>query len=419
MSPSRSAPTVAVIGAGPAGLMAAEQLAGQGAAVTVFDAMPSVGRKFLLAGIGGMNITHSENLADFTARYGDAAPQVGDWLKQFSPDDLRGWIHGLGIDTFVGSSGRVFPTDMKAAPLLRAWLTRLRTLGVQFQPRYRWQGWAGLQAGQLLRFSSPEGEQRFRCDAVVLALGGASWPKLGSDGRWQELLAGHDVDIAPLKPANCGFDIGWSAIFAEKFAGEPLKPVVVDFTDLRGRHWHKQGEAMITANGIEGGLIYAVSAPLRDAIEEHGSATLMLDLLPGREPARLLAELSKPRGSKTLAAHLQSRAGVTGVRAGLLREVLSKDQMNDMALVANTLKALPLKLLAPRPIDEVISSAGGVRFRSLTDDLMLKNLPGVFCAGEMLDWEAPTGGYLLTACFASGRVAASGVQAWLARKMGS
>ncbi len=413
MSPSRSAKTVAVIGAGPAGLMAAECLAEQGVAVTVFDAMPSVGRKFLLAGIGGMNITHSENLGDFISRYGDAAPQVGAWLSRFSPDDLRAWIHGLGIDTFVGSSGRVFPTDMKAAPLLRAWLTRLRTLGVQFQPRYRWHGWADLQAGQVLRFSSPEGEQRFRCDAVVLALGGASWPKLGSDGRWQDLLAGHDVEIAPLKPANCGVDIGWSEVFAGKFAGQPLKPVVVTFTDQRDRHWRRQGEAMITKTGIEGGLIYAVSAPLRDAIDASGHATLMLDLLPGRDEARLRAELCKPRGSKSQAAHLQSRAGVSGVIAGLLREVLSKEQMNDMALVARTLKALPLKLIAPRPIEEVISTAGGVRFTSLTDELMLKNLPGVFCAGEMLDWEAPTGGYLLTACFASGRVAAAGVLKWL------
>ena len=411
--------TIAIIGAGPAGLMAAECLAQAGHRVTVFDAMPSVGRKFLLAGIGGMNITHSEALPDFISRYGDAAGQVGTWLQRFSPADLRDWIHDLGIETFVGSSGRVFPKEMKAAPLLRAWLQRLRTLGVQFQPRHRWLGWAELDTtttpGHVLRLQSPEGEQRFYCDAVVLALGGASWPKLGSDGRWQQLLQAHNVAIAPLRPANCGFDIGWSAHFAEKFAGEPLKPVVLDFSDLRGKHWHKQGEAMITKTGIEGGLIYAVSAPLRDAIEAQGSASLTLDLLPGRDEKRLLAELNKPRGSKSLSAHLQGRAGVSGVRAGLLREALSKEQMNDMALVAKTLKALPLQLKAPRPIEEVISTAGGVCFSALTEQLMLKNLPGMFCAGEMLDWEAPTGGYLLTACFASGKVAADGVQQYLSR----
>ncbi|MFZ5842024.1 MAG: TIGR03862 family flavoprotein [Pseudomonadota bacterium] len=412
--------SVAIVGAGPAGLMAAERLAEAGLAVTVFDAMPSVGRKFLLAGIGGMNITHSEHLPDFISRYGDAAGQVGDWLARFSPDDLRAWIHGLGIETFVGSSGRVFPKDMKAAPLLRAWLQRLRALGVQFAPRQRWLGFAETATGGghdlrlRLRLLTPEGEQQHDCDAVVLALGGASWPKLGSDGSWQSVLAAHGVAIAPLRPANCGFDIGWSPIFAGKFAGEPLKPVIADFTDQRGRHWHKQGEAMITATGIEGGLIYAISVPLRDAIEQTGSATLTLDLLPGRDEKRLLAELNKPRGSKSLAAHLQSRAGVTGVRAGLLREVLSKEQMNDMALVAATLKALPLTLKAPRPIAEVISSAGGVRFDAMTEQLMLTKLPGVFCAGEMLDWEAPTGGYLLTACFASGRVAAQGVLDYLA-----
>ena len=406
---------IAIIGAGPAGLMAAEQLAQAGLAVTVFDAMPSVGRKFLLAGIGGMNITHSENLPDFISRYGDAAGQVGAWLKRFSPDDLRAWIHSLGIETFVGSSGRVFPKEMKAAPLLRAWLHRLRTLGVQFAPRHRWLGFAESEQGLRLRFASADGERQNDCDAVVLALGGASWPKLGSDGGWQTLLESHGVAIAPLRPANCGFDIGWSPIFSEKFAGEPLKPVIADFTDLRGQHWHKQGEAMITATGIEGGLIYAISAPLRDAIEQTGSATLTLDLLPGRDEARLLADLNKPRGSKSLAAHLQSRAGISGVRAGLLREVLSKEQMNDMALAVKTLKALPLKLIATRPIAEVISSAGGVRFDAMTEQLMLKKLPGVFCAGEMLDWEAPTGGYLLTACFASGRVAAQGVLDYLAR----
>ena len=405
--------SVAIIGAGPAGLMAAECLAQAGHRVTVLDAMPSVGRKFLLAGIGGMNITHSEALPDFISRYGDAAGQVGDWLARFTPVDLRAWIHGLGIDTFVGSSGRVFPKDMKAAPLLRAWLQRLRTLGVQFAPRHRWLGFAECEQGLRLRLATPDGEREHDCAAAVLALGGASWPKLGSDGSWQALLASYGVAIAPLRPANCGFDIGWSPIFSEKFAGEPLKPVIADFTDLRGQRWHKQGEAMITVTGIEGGLIYAISAPLRDAIEQTGSATLTLDLLPGRDETRLLADLNKPRGSKSLAAHLQSRAAVSGVRAGLLREVLSKDQMNDMTRVAKTLKALPLILKAPRPIAEVISSAGGVRFDAMTEQLMLKNLPGVFCAGEMLDWEAPTGGYLLTACFASGRVAARGVLDYL------
>ncbi|NQD35964.1 TIGR03862 family flavoprotein [Permianibacter sp. IMCC34836] len=407
---------VVIIGAGPAGLMAAECLARQGWPVRVFDAMPSAGRKFLLAGIGGMNITHSEDLLAFIARYDDAAVPIGKWLQRFSPQQLRDWIHGLGIETFVGSSGRVFPKDMKAAPLLRAWLQRLRELGVQFQPRSRWLGWAESPAGggQRLRIQTPDGEQHVDCAALVLALGGGSWPKLGSDGGWLPLLQQQGVDVAPLKPANCGFDIGWSPLFAEKFAGEALKPVVLDFVDSRGRHWQRQGEAMITATGIEGGLIYAVSAALRDAIDATGHATLRLDLVPGRDYARLLTELNKPRGSKSLAAHLQ-RAGIGGVRVGLLREVLSKDRMNDMAQIAKTLKALPLTLNAARPLAEVISSAGGVRFAALTDTLMLKRRPGVFCAGEMIDWEAPTGGYLLTACFASGCVAADGVQQWLAQ----
>jgi len=410
---------IVVIGAGPAGLMAAEVLVQAGEAVTVFDAMPSVGRKFLLAGIGGMNITHSENLADFIGRYGDAADQVAAWLKVFSPTDLRQWIHSLGVETFIGSSGRVFPKEMKAAPLLRAWLHRLRDLGVQFEPRHRWLGWpenteatVGNIGAQILRFATPNGDRVVRCHAAVLALGGASWPKLGSDGAWQTVLASRGVKLAPLRPANCGFDIGWSQHFAEKFAAVPVKPVVLDFVDHRGRHWHKQGEAMITATGIEGGLIYAVSASLRDAIAATGSATLTLDLAPGRDEARLREDLNKPRGRKSIAAHLQSRAGIAGVKAGLLWELLGKAQMADPNAVARAIKKLPLMLKATRPIAEVISTAGGVRLAELNADLMLDQMPGVFCAGEMLDWEAPTGGYLLTACLASGRVAGEGLLRW-------
>ena len=411
MAVQPAARTVAVIGGGPAGLMAAEVARQSGAAVTLYDGMPSVGRKFLLAGKGGMNITHAEAAAPFLSRYGQRSAVLAPLMDDFGPEALRDWIHGLGIETFVGSSNRVFPTDMKAAPLLRAWLHRLRGAGVQFAMRHRWHGW--VDGG--LSFATPNGARIVQADAVVLALGGASWARLGSDGAWVATLAGRRVAIAPLRPSNCGFDIGWSAHFEGRFAGLPLKSVTAAVTDAAGGMIKRAGEMMITATGIEGGLVYALSAPLRDALETNGSAVLQLDLAPGKSLQRLTDEIAHPRGARSMGSHLQSRAGITGVKAGLLREILHADDFKDAARLAAAIKALPLTLTATRPIDEAISTAGGVRFEALDAHLMLNDLPGVFCAGEMLDWEAPTGGYLLTACFASGRAAGMGAGAWLER----
>ena len=397
--------TAAVIGGGPAGWMAAEVLAQAGVRVDMYDAMPSVGRKFLMAGKGGMNITHAEPFDVFLTRYAARSADIEPLLRAFPPDALRAWIHGLGIETFVGTSNRVFPADMKAAPLLRAWLHRLRELGVRFHARHRWCGWDDHDA---LRFTTPDGECIVQTDATVLALGGASWPQLGSDGAWVELLAQRGIDIAPLRPSNCGFDVQWSAHLRERFVGEPLKSVAATFGGVR-----KQGECVITEHGIEGGLIYALSAALRDEIEHSGQATLHLDLLPDFTAQRVRDEASHPRGARSLSSHLQSRLGLKGVKANLLREVLSAEQMHDTALLAQTIKALPLRLVAPRPLGEAISTAGGIPFEALDANLMLKQLPGVFLAGEMLDWEAPTGGYLLSACFAGGRAAGTGAARWL------
>lgn len=407
-----SSPAIAIIGGGPAGLMAAEVLAQAGLAVDVYDAMPSVGRKFLLAGVGGMNITHSEPLVPFLSRYGEREHEVGQLLADFGPDALCDWIHGLGIATFVGSSGRVFPTDMKAAPLLRAWLHRLKSMGVRIHVRHRWLGWT---ADGSLRLATADGEKRCKASATVLALGGASWPRLGSDGAWQPLLAAQGVDIAPLRPANCGFEVAWSQHFREKFAGAPLKSVVLSFADSGGKEYRKQGEFVVSDAGVEGSLIYAHAAALREQVARQGHATIHIDLAPGRELARVQAEVAHPRGSRSLSSHLQSKLGITGVKAGLLRECLSKEAYNDMALLAQGIKSLPITVGEPRPLAEAISTAGGVRFEALDRGLMLQQLPGVFCAGEMLDWEAPTGGYLLSACFASGRKAGQGVLDWLAR----
>lgn len=400
-------PVVAVIGGGPAGLMAAEILVQGGVQVDVYDAMPSVGRKFLLAGVGGMNITHAEAFETFLTRYGSRSSAVRPLLEVFRPEALRDWIHELGIETFVGSSGRVFPRDMKAAPLLRAWLHRLREAGVHIHVRHRWVGW---DDQGVLRFMTLQGVKPVRADAVVLALGGGSWAKLGSDGAWVPLLAQRGVDIAPLLPSNCGFDVagGWSEHLRTRFAGQPLKSVVLRFTDAVGQVRERRGELMLSDTGIEGSLVYALSAPLRDTIASMGSVTLTLDLAPDKTLERVMSEVDHPRGARSLSSHLQSRAGIKGAKTALLHEVLSKPQMNDPIRLAHAIKSLPLTLVAPRPLDEAISSAGGVRFEALDATLMLHALPGVFCAGEMLDWEAPTGGYLLTACFASGRVAGQG-----------
>jgi uncharacterized flavoprotein (TIGR03862 family) len=401
---------VAVVGGGPAGLMAAEVLSARGVQVHLYDAMPSVGRKFLLAGRGGLNLTHSEPFDRFLARFGDRRDVLEPMLRRFGPDALRAWAHGLGIETFVGTSGRVFPKDMKAAPLLRAWLHRLREAGVHFHMRHRWLGWpdAATPTG-VLRFATPSGELSFEHEAVVLALGGASWSRLGSDGAWVPWVSMRGVDVAPLVPANCGFDIGWTPYFAERFAGMPFKSVAISFRDAQGRSFSRKGEFVATATGIEGSLVYAASALLRDEIVAHGSANLMLDLLPDRSAEQVRAAVLHPRGSRSVASHLKSRLGLDGIKMSVLHEALAHDDMHSADKLAETIKAVPLRLTAPRPIDEAISTAGGVRFGALNDKLESRTLPGVFFAGEMLDWEAPTGGYLLTASMASGAFAAEGV----------
>jgi len=401
---------VAIIGAGPAGLMAAEVLSQAGVRVDLYDGMPSVGRKFLLAGVGGMNITHSEPYPAFLARYAERAPQIAPLLRGFDADALCRWIHELGIETFIGSSGRVFPTDMKAAPLLRAWLKRLRDSGVVIHTRHRWLGW---DAHGALRIASPDGEITVKTDATLLALGGGSWSRLGSDGAWMLPLEQKGVGLVPLQPSNCGFEVqAWSELLVSKFAGAPLKNVAIGLNDDVPR----LGECVITATGVEGSLIYALSAPIRKAINAQGSATVHIDLLPGRPVDKLQAALSKPRGSRSMAKHLHSQVGIDGVKAALLRELTDAATFADPALLARAIKALPLTLVKARPLDEAISSAGGVTFEALDERLMLKALPGVFCAGEMLDWEAPTGGYLLTGCFASGRAAGLGILQWLQPK---
>lgn len=425
MRAAQARQTVCIIGGGPAGLMAAEIIAAGGAGrvrVAVYDAMPSTGRKVLMAGKGGLNLTHSEPLEPFLARYGTRGArcaQVEPWLAAFGPQALRDWAHALGVETFVGSSGRVFPKDMKAAPLLRAWLRRLREAGITFHMRHRWTGWnndsdvgSGGNSGSL-HFDTPQGTVSVTADATLLALGGGSWARLGSDGAWVPLLAARGVEIVPLAPANCGFDCAWSEHLRTRYAGQPLKSIIASFADATDITHRQPGECIITDTGIEGGVIYALSAPLRDAIATHGSATLHLDLAPGRDLQRLTRDLASSRGKRSLSNHLQHQAGIDGIKAVLLREVATTADLADGERLAALIKALPLTLTAPRPLDEAISSAGGVSFNALDEHLMLRTLPGIFCTGEMLDWEAPTGGYLLTACFASGRAAGTGVLHWL------
>ncbi len=394
-----------VVGAGPAGLMAAEALSDAGLSVAIHDAMPSPARKFLLAGKGGMNITHSEPLPAFVSRYGDRADVFARLLAGFGPDQLRAWAAGLGIDTFVGTSGRVFPSDFKAAPLLRAWLRRLKGAGVRLHVRHCWLGW---DAAGRLRFATPEGEVAVAAGVTVLALGGASWPRLGSDAAWVPLLRARGIGVADLKPANCGFDVGWSEIFAARFAGQPLKPVSASFAGETRR-----GELMVTATGVEGGVVYAFSAALRDAIARDGAATLVLDLRPDWSEERLRQALARPRGSRSASSHIDRATGLRGAAAALPREVLGPDVLADPGRLSKAFKALPLRLTAPRPVAEAISTAGGVRFEELDENLMVSAWPGLFVAGEMLDWEAPTGGYLLTGCLATGRMAGQGAAAWL------
>jgi hypothetical protein len=406
--------TLAVIGGGPAGLMAAEAAAAAGIGVDLYEQKASVGRKFLLAGKGGLNLTHAEPRPDFDRRYGASGDWVSGWLDDFDADAVRRWARDLGVETFIGSSGRVFPSDLKAAPLLRAWVRRLREAGVRFHVQHRWLGW---DDGGALRFETPRGAVRVHAEAAVLALGGGSWPQLGSDGAWMETLGGHGVALAPLAPSNCGFDVAWSPHFATRHAGAPLKPVVAHWRDASGS-WHAlQGECVATATGIEGSLVYALSAELRDAIARHGTTTLHLDLAPGRSLERLQHDLASARGARSISEHLRRKTGIDGVKAALLHEALGHPLPVDPGLLARTLKRLPLCLLRARPLAEAISSAGGVRAEALDPGLMLRPQarlgPGIYCAGEMLDWEAPTGGYLLNACLASGRRAGSAAAAWL------
>ncbi len=414
---------VIVVGAGPAGLMAASVLARKGVAVSVYDAMPSVGRKFLLAGKGGLNLTHSEPADLFATRYGQRRPQLEAIFNTLDAAGIRTWAQALGIETYVGSSGRVFPVDMKAAPLLRAWLHQLRHPqsgpAVQFLMRHRWTGWHtdGVDATSL-HFETPEGPKSVQADAVVLALGGGSWARLGSNGAWVPWLQGKGVAVAPLLPANCGFDVqgGWSSYFASRFAGQPFKSVAIKLTTANGLSFQRRGEFVATETGVEGSLIYAASQLLRDDIIARGEATFNLDLLPDRSAEWVLAEVSHPRGTRSLSSHLKSRLHIDGIKAAILRERLSKEQMHAPLQLAAAIKALPVTLQATRPIDEAISTAGGVLFEAMNPQLMLEALPGVFCAGEMLDWEAPTGGYLLTACLASGAHAGQGVVQYLQGK---
>lgn len=406
---------VAIVGGGPAGLMAAEVLSDAGVQVDVFDAMPSFGRKFLLAGIGGLNITHSEDYSRFCTRYADRQIALQTTLDLMTPEKLREWVHALGVETFVGTSGRVFPKEMKAAPLLRAWLHRLRSKGVRMHVRHKWQGWGDL--GQL-QFATPQGDVEISPRATVLALGGASWPKLGSDGAWVPWLLGQGVEVAPLESANCGFEVNWSDYLREKFAGAPLKSVALKFMDLQGRETERPGEMVIGQHGVEGSLVYAFSREIRQRLNVHGSATFTLDLLPGRSADRVRNELAGlARSSQSMSAYFKSKLGISGVKLALLHEVMSKEDFRNGEKLLATIKALPITVHGVRPIDEAISTAGGVRFESMNSNYMLTKKPGTFVAGEMLDWEAPTGGYLLTACFASGMAAGQGVVNWLKERV--
>ncbi|MBK8069975.1 MAG: TIGR03862 family flavoprotein [Rhodanobacteraceae bacterium] len=392
---------VVVIGGGPAGLLAAETARDAGADVAVFEQMASPARKFLIAGKGGLNLTHSEGFDAFVQRYRERAPEVGAWLADFGPQQVRAWAASLGYDTVIGSSGRVFPADFKAGPLLRAWIRRIRAKGVALHLGHRWTGWT---EGGALRFEHAGESVEVATDAVILALGGASWPELGSDGAWTATLQGQHIGVRPLAPANCGFECDWSAHVRERFAGAPVKSVALRLPGTLV-DTALAGEFMLTEHGVEGSAIYALSAELREAIARDGHADLLVDLLPTRNEVDLAAALAKPRGKRTLSEHLRRCASIDGARAALLFEGVDRASLNDPATLAARIKALPLRLLRTRPIAEAISSAGGVRFEELTADLQLRRRPGTWCAGEMIDWEAPTGGYLLTACFASGYVA--------------
>lgn len=399
-----------MVGAGPAGLMAAEVLADAGIQVDVYDAMPSVGRKLLLAGIGGLNITHSEDYSTFATRYGQQQTRLQPMLDQFTPAAFRDWVHALGVDTFVGSSGRVFPKEMKAAPLLRAWLHRLRGKGVQIHARHRWLGW---DAQNQLVFQHPQGTVKTSSQATVLALGGASWPKLGSDGAWVPLLADKGLGITALESANCGFEVSWSNLLRARYAGTPLKNVALGFHDITRNPQGRIGELIVGKSGVEGSLIYAYAREIRQVINAQGHCKLFLDLIPAKSQEKVRLSLGQQRGGHSLSNFLKKKLGISGLKVALLHEVLGPDQLNNLDTLAATLKALPIVATHTTPIAEAISTAGGVQFESLNGQLMASKLPGTFIAGEMLDWEAPTGGYLLTACMATGLVAGQGAVNWL------
>ncbi len=421
----KTSPSIAIIGAGPAGLMAAQVLAEAGYPPVVFDAMPSAARKFLQAGRGGLNLTHGEDFEVFKGRYFEAQNFITPALEKFTPTDLRNWAESFGFETFVGSSGKVYPLDKKAAPLLRAWLHQLKSQNTVFHMKHRWIDWQVFQNSaetqvqttanrqtQAWLFETPDGLKTFEFDAVILALGGASWPHLGSTGSWVAPLSAKGVSVTPLQPANMGFDVLWSDVFKAKFAGTPLKNVELSFTTANGEEQNQLGELMMTEKGVEGSLIYTFSKLLREQLVHKSPFVIYLDLFPHRTLAQLSEQLSAPQGKQSLSSFWK-RLGLTGVKASLLREMLNKAELNQPGLVASTLKHLPLKLMGVRPIEEAISTAGGVAFESLNEDLMLTAMPGVFCAGEMLDWEAPTGGYLLTGVMAQGKQAAEGLLAFM------
>lgn len=400
-------PIIAIIGGGPAGLMAAQHLVAKEFDVHLFDSMPSLGRKFLMAGKSGMNLTHGEDFDTFRSRYHTNFPFFQDILEDFKPEDVRNWAQDLGIETFIGSSGRIFPTDFKAAPLLRSWLRRLRSNGLIIHTRHRWLNWA--ENGHL--FETPDGEKTFSCEATLFAMGGVSWPKLGSDGHWRTPFATRHIKIHDFRPSNCGFICDWSPVFIDRFAGAPVKSV-----GLRAGNVNTKGEFVICENGVEGSAVYTHSRALRKSLEQTGTATLYLDLCPDRSLETLKTALNKPRGRASLSNHIRKTTGLSGVKAALLRECLSKDVFSDMNKLAEAIKNLPIGLQATRPIEEAISCAGGVCFDDLNTDLMHNNHPGLFFAGEMLDWDAPTGGYLLTTCFALGKRAGRGIENWLNKK---
>ena len=396
---------IAIIGGGPAGLMAAEVLSASGGnQITVYEAMPTVARKFLLAGKSGLNLTHAEDYAHFAARFGQASSLLRPALDAFTPESLRDWADALGAETFVGTSGRVFPKAMKGSPLLRAWIRRLEGHGVRIATRHRWAGFAG----DGYRFETPEGAITIRPDATLLALGGASWPRLGSDAAWVPWLREKGIAIRDFRPANCGFDVDWSETFRERFAGAPLKSVTA--TSDAGTI---KGEFVVSRHGVEGSLVYAHAASLRDRLASDGKASLIIDLAPGRTPDRLRRDLARQDAKASVSTRLRKAAGIEGVKAAMLRELTTDAERSDPERLAERIKALPIPLLRPRPIAEAISSAGGIEWDATDNGYMLNALPGLFVAGEMLDWEAPTGGYLLTACMAMGRAAAKGMEAWL------